>query len=305
MRTEATDTDPIRIALIGVPDQASKRLAGAIAHARVAQSAVPDVPWTSDERIAVDAIDVLCVDATAISGEAAATLLVYLIGRDRPVAIWNGARYMPPERSGPPFVPGISPLSDDPQHLLQWMEQHVVARRRKRTVDGARAELIASGYALSPAGMVEAARSDRAAVIELFLRAGMSADTANERGVPALHAAIRSKSWQTAEALIAAGADLDLKSADRGATPLVECAPLNQPDLLARLAERTGDVDARNAAGQTALMAAVAARNEAAARILIDHGADATVTDALGMSAAKYATLFGLTDLVNLINSRS
>ncbi|MEE6207361.1 MAG: ankyrin repeat domain-containing protein [Alphaproteobacteria bacterium] len=71
---------------------------------------------------------------------------------------------------------------------------------------------------------------------------------------------------------------------------LIHIASLNNPTahkMLSDLLQNGVDVNYKNAAGQTALFAAVAKQNAQAVKILLEQGADAAITDKYGNNAWK------------------
>lgn len=115
-------------------------------------------------------------------------------------------------------------------------------------------------------------------------------DLAN--GETALHYVVQRRDDLWTKFLIERGANPNI--ADKsGVTPLSIAASLGFVEGVERLIKAGGRVDATNAAGETALIAAVHRRDTAIVRLLLKNGASADKTDNSGRSARDYATLMG------------
>jgi ankyrin repeat protein len=110
---------------------------------------------------------------------------------------------------------------------------------------------------------------------EMLLGAGANPNAANDYGVTPLSLACTNGNARMVEKLLAAGADPN-KAQLTGETPLMTCSRAGNVEAVQAILSRDGvDVDARESRrGQTALMWAVAAKNAAVAKALIDRGAD-------------------------------
>ncbi len=97
--------------------------------------------------------------------------------------------------------------------------------------------------------------------------------------------------------LLRRGADVNQRGY-RGMTPLQKIAKLGYGEahsrrLVTLLLDAKADVDARDARGETALMAAARANRGAVVQLLMARGADATVTDCAGQTALDIARSAG------------
>ena len=88
-----------------------------------------------------------------------------------------------------------------------------------------------------------------------------------------LHQALRQKNIAEAEALIAAGADIEAKD-EAQLTPLITAALAGDRDGVALLIEKGADPSGRNDKGFTALHAAAHKGHPEVVQLLIDHGLD-------------------------------
>lgn len=118
-----------------------------------------------------------------------------------------------------------------------------------------------------------------------LLEHGVKVDAKNKAGDTALQIALLAGRTQVADVLLAHGASLDadalLLRAARQGTP--------DRDVVRYLVEHGADTEARDPAGDTALLIAVRNGNLRLARHLVDNGADVNVRDADGQSALHLA----------------
>lgn len=139
--------------------------------------------------------------------------------------------------------------------------------------------------------------------VELFLKAGFSANSRNKHGVPALCLASRTKHVAVAELLMGFGADINLQSEDRGYSALMDAALAGSQELLEFLLSRGADPNLQSKDGQTALVVAVGRSDIPMVASLLKAGADPDIQDKLGFSARKYVGLFKNPDLLPLFDT--
>ncbi|WP_461257549.1 ankyrin repeat domain-containing protein, partial [Treponema sp. R80B11-R83G3] len=97
----------------------------------------------------------------------------------------------------------------------------------------------------------------------------------------------------TLKLLLSSGAQVNLVCRLLLATALFDSALVKNKDMIKTLIEAGADVNIQSKDGQTALVVVVGAGDEAIVEILVNAGADPDIKDALGVSARKYATIFG------------
>jgi ankyrin repeat protein len=169
-------------------------------------------------------------------------------------------------------------------------------------------------------------RRDAAA---LLLDLGTSPNVESREGERALHIAAYSDSVDVAELLIARGADVDPIGRQYDNTPLggaMHCQSARMIELLARVSRSTWEVAyAGNVERVRELLAERPERARATgdgetllmwlppgdeskalevARLLLDHGADPTVRDPHGMTAADRAERNAMYDVAALLRAR-
>jgi ankyrin repeat protein len=106
--------------------------------------------------------------------------------------------------------------------------------------------------------------------------------------LPTLHAAAQTGPYATFARLIAEGADVNARSA-AGETALMLAAARGRLEFMGLLIERGADANAATDAGNTALMFAAARGQVDAARLLLDRGARPDHVNKYGLGAADWA----------------
>ncbi len=172
----------------------------------------------------------------------------------------------------------------------------------QKTVNEAKEKIVDMGLDLTVRDMVETVSEGESIVFEEFLKAGFSADSYDKNSVSLLNLAIRLGHKNIAAKLIDKGADINTISGDRGNTPLMDAAAEADIEILKKLIDAGAELNLKSKSGQTALVLAVGRQAENAAIALISAGADINIKDDLGMSAKKYAELFKLDNVLELIN---
>jgi ankyrin len=119
-----------------------------------------------------------------------------------------------------------------------------------------------------------AARWDDVETADLLIAGGANVKARNRFGASPLSLACTNGGAAMIEKLLKAGEDPNAVVSDAGDTALMLAARTGKPDALKVLLDGGADANKTNTEGQTSLMWAVAERNAAAAKILIDHGAN-------------------------------
>ncbi len=168
----------------------------------------------------------------------------------------------------------------------------------------ARRTLDDSNIDVSARSFVETVQKGDRYLTGLFLDVGFSPQLRDSSGVPVLNLAIRSGHFSLVEPIIEAGADLNGVADDRGTTALMDAAASGFEDLTCRMIQMNAVLDTVSKDGQTAVILAAGNGHSAAAVALIKGGADVDTKDMLGMSARKYATLYGQQDILKVIENK-
>jgi len=181
-------------------------------------------------------------------------------------------------------------------------------------------------YLKAPGPMLTAARLDRVDVVRLLLDVGMSPDVGTDKGERGLHAAAYANALGTAKLLLERGAAVDPVNTEWDSTPLGAAAYAQHPqmiDLLARVSRDvwnlvpTGNVERLRelfrtepdlakiaGGGHTPLMWLPSddeARALQVAELLLEHGADPTLINNDGESAADRAVKLGMFRLAEVL----
>lgn len=221
-------------------------------------------------------------------------------------------------------IPGDRPATALPSGEDAWVEACFRLDR------GAMRAMLAEhpAWAQAPRAMMAAARRDRAEVVEALLAVGTPVDVEDPRnGVRALHAAASHDATRVIDVLLAHGATVDARERDWGATPLWFAAWADRGAAAARLAPVSRDVWALVVLGDVARLRAVLDEDPSRARavgehetplmwlpddeatareiaaLLLAHGADPSVRDAHGRTAAELAEERGMDEVAALLRA--
>jgi hypothetical protein len=222
-------------------------------------------------------------------------LLGFSLGRDIPI-LGYGAAAVPPV-----FADRIVVLREDAEfedYLERespvWVDE---ARKRK-----ARGVLLDLGIPVTDKSYENCIRERNLHGVTLFLEAGFSSDARDAQGVPAICLAVRSGDRDIVNTLLKAGADVNAVSKDRGSSALIDSAMGQFLDIGADLLAAGADVNVKSKDGQSALIFAVGLNDKGFTEMLLKAGANPDESDALGVSARKYAILFNKSNIKELFD---
>ena len=167
----------------------------------------------------------------------------------------------------------------------------------------AQQSLLKIGVPITVNSLAQCVSENRAKEISFFLAAGFSVNSKNNTGVPLLNIAARNGSYDVIRYLITSGADVNLLAEDRGTTALMDSVMAQYLDIANDLINAGTDLNVKDRNGQTALIVAAGASDEKMVELLLKAGADPDITDSLGASAKKYATLFNNKTILALFNN--
>ena len=137
--------------------------------------------------------------------------------------------------------------------------------------------------------LIPAVRAVDVAAVRALLAATVDANVRQPDGATALHWAVHRENVEIADLLIGAGADVDAAN-DLGVTPLLMACARGHGALVERLLAAGADPNRALASGETALMAAARAGSLGAVNALLDAGAHVNATETTrGQSALMWA----------------
>ncbi|MBB3912434.1 ankyrin repeat domain-containing protein [Sphingomonas desiccabilis] len=152
--------------------------------------------------------------------------------------------------------------------------------------------------------LFDAARLGRVDMIETLVKAGADVDGYDKRGFTPLILAAYNGQKEAVEALLERGADPCRPDAGQGNTAQMGVAFKGDDAIAARLLKTPCNVDARNNAGQTALMMAALFGRTVQVELLLAAGADTGIADATGRTAASVAAAQGNAALAAALSAK-
>jgi quinoprotein dehydrogenase-associated probable ABC transporter substrate-binding protein len=148
-----------------------------------------------------------------------------------------------------------------------------------------------------------AAWGDNPELVTMLTKHGAKVDVVSVDGLTALAIAAQNGKFKSAEALIAAGADVNAPVAKGGYTPLMLAAISGSPDLTTSLLDHGAKVNAANPGGLTALMIAAANNHPRVAELLLKSGADLNARSEDGRTALSIAQANNDDGMVQLLQN--
>ena len=224
----------------------------------------------------------------------------YCIGRGiRILILSSGSGTSLPTRDG--YIGTV--LSADT--FEDFLQSETVRYETEEKQSRARATLIERGISCFAENFVTTVLSGDEDNAALFLKAGFSPAITDVHGNPLLSLATRAQLPDMVRFLVAAGADVNVQSQDRGYTPLMDATQKGDILLCRMLLESGANPDLRSKDGQTALVIATGRGDIEIAKLLVSVGANPGIADHLGLSALGYARLFKNEALLELFNTVS
>jgi quinoprotein dehydrogenase-associated probable ABC transporter substrate-binding protein len=184
-----------------------------------------------------------------------------------------------------------------------WTPLQSAARQRRDEMIKLLIELGADVNVSEPTPLAAALMRDHVPSIKVLLEHGADMEKPGQDGFRPLPLAIAEDKYEAAKALMDAGADVNTPSGDEALTPLMVAAGQTSPaegamflpgstrptDIARGLLDRGANVNAQSKSGMTALMIAATHNNPPMIGMLIDAGADPTLKNSLGQTAADVA----------------
>jgi hypothetical protein len=172
-----------------------------------------------------------------------------------------------------------------------------------RNILNSQESLLKTGIPMTVESLAQCVTDGRVKEISLFFDAGFSINSRNSAGVPIINIAARNGKSEIIRYLITAGADVNQIAEDRGTTALIDSVMANYEDIADDLIKAGTNLNVKDKDGQTALIVAAGASMVKMVELLAKAGADPDIPDSLGVSARKYATLFGNKAILSLFDT--
>jgi hypothetical protein len=192
------------------------------------------------------------------------------------------------------------------ESLFAYLDSESAALKKKevdRETQKARNTLLEEGIPVNNNSLGQCVAEGRLDDVILFFGAGFPPDTRDKTGVPLLNIAARAGNREIAQFLIKAGAPVNLRAEDRDTSALLDSVMGKFNDIMTDLIKEGADLDIQSKDGQTALIVAVGADETEMVEALLKAGANPDISDHMGMSARRYASLFRKTELMDLFNT--
>ena len=170
-------------------------------------------------------------------------------------------------------------------------------------------------------GLIMAANQNDLAMVQYFLEQGVNVnavDSTDKVGHTALMAAAAQANTAMVKALIQKGADVNMATTDaasvkngplafKGRTALMMAAPYGSAEMIRLFIDAHANVNARDVAGLTPLMFAVASENQDAevVKTLLAAGADPKLQSTTGETALDWARKYGNPAILKLLGGEA
>jgi hypothetical protein len=146
-----------------------------------------------------------------------------------------------------------------------------------------------------------AVRKDDLTSVEALLKNGASANSLGEKGSAIILVASVTAGPGVCEALIKAGADLDVREKIANNNALINAAIKNRPEIVKVLLQAKSPVDSKNRVGATALMSAADAGGLECVNLLLAAGADPNLRANNGFTTLMDASSSGHLEIVKTL----
>ncbi len=257
-------------------------------------------PWKENllEYLSDNPVVIAVVDKDFFKYASSVFALGYILGKNMSLILYKKNRYKLPH-----FFIDI-PNTDKLRSLIGILQKELEKGERMVMREEAKKKLKEMGFEFTTDAYIQTIEDGEILAVEQFLKGGFSPNLEDKNGVPLICLAARRKHRAIVSMLLKKGAYINAVSKDRGNTALMDAAAEKDIEILKDLIDAGAHLDIKSKSGQTALILAVGQKDENIASILITAGASVTETDNLGMSAEKYARLFNLIRIIDLIENR-
>ncbi len=153
-------------------------------------------------------------------------------------------------------------------------------------------------------GLARAVEKGDRFMVGIYLEAGFNINKESMDHVTLIGLAARHGYLGILQILYKAGGDLNKISTDRDNSPLMDAASEGHHEIVRFLINHEADLERKSKSGQTALALAVGNKNLDCAVELINAGADPDIVDSLGLSARKYAELYAMKEILDILPAK-
>jgi hypothetical protein len=207
-----------------------------------------------------------------------------------------------PEKSGPVFSKRLVSVKNEAD-VLQYIEKELPAPASRDGRKWAKYELLENGIPFTEESFSNCVIGGNGKAVSLFIEAGFSPNIRDRFGVPLLCLAARVGNGNVVRFLLKAGAQVNQQAGDRLSTALIDAVSGKFHAIVKDLLAAGADVNMKSRDGQSALILAISLHDEISAEMLLKAGANVDEPDILGASGRKYAVLFNKPAMVALVNS--
>jgi hypothetical protein len=222
----------------------------------------------------------------------------YAFGKNNPVVILGAFPSYVNENS-----PGEFKLCKTEKDFADFLNSDFQEWIIKDIQKQAKNDLLAVGIPYNEGSFERCVIEENTWAADLFLKAGFLPDAMDTNGVPLLNLAARTGNRNMVKLLLDGGAKIDQQSQDRGSSALIDACTEKAIDIVKDLIAAGADVNLKSKDGQSGLVIAVGLNDIETASALLKAGANPDDADALGASARKYAMLFNKPEMTALFHA--
>jgi len=187
------------------------------------------------------------------------------------------------------------------EKIISYLKKQYRNINLKNDQRQAKKELMIRGIPFTPDCFSQFMAKNKTEICNLFLEAKIDPNARDDFGTPLLNIAVRNDNEDFVKKLLAAGAEINAVSEDRGYTAVMDAVWRGNYEITKFLIEKGAELNTISKEGQSNLVLAVGADRTKICEILAKNGADPDIKDQMGMSAYGYATLFKKTEIVEIL----
>lgn len=197
------------------------------------------------------------------------------------------------------------PIVSSTEELLLFVEDELRTWQESAQIEECRQNLINLGIAITVENLFDCVDRGDLQSIKNFLKVGFTVNELSDKGTPLLIHAIRKRQHNIVDFLLEnSDINVNLLSKDRGSSALMEACAENNNDLVTNLLRLGADSNLQNLTGQTALIISLNNSNVNLVKMLLENDADVSIKDNMEMDAIGYAELFGMDEIVEIIEQQ-